>query len=702
MQPARNDDGLNARILALLEHADYQPLDKAGIAKALDIHSAERRRISDALDGLERDGAIVCIRKDRYVLPETAQLFTGRIEFHRNSNAHVVGERRGEDDVFVTSINAGTSLHGDLVVVRLDDRATERREGRVIRIIERGTQRIVGTLQRSERFHYVVPDDPRMPHDVYVETTPAARIGYKVVVRLDRWESRHVNPEGTIVEVLGPAGAPGVDMLAIIRKHDLPERFPDAVLAEADRIAEEIDPEEIARREDCRGIDIVTIDPDDAKDFDDAIHVERLANGWRLQVHIADVSHYVTPGGELDNEAAIRGNSTYLVDRVIPMLPERLSNGICSLKPHVERLTFAAFIEFDKAGRPTHSHFARAIIRSAHRFTYKEAFAALQRKPGSAIDERLHTAWELASLLRKNRFAAGSLELDFPELKVRLDDAGNAVRIERIENDISHQLVEEFMLAANEAVASMLTRGNIPTVYRVHEKPVPTRLREFREIVATHGIRIGNPELRSELQKALRAVHGQPEELSVKLALLRRLMRARYDTQPLGHYGLAKGHYTHFTSPIRRYSDLIVHRSTAFAIARGKHDTKPQHMGGLGQIAAHISTTERTSSDAEFESVQLKKFDFFERQIASRQPQEFRAIVTEARSFGLIVELPDAGQSGVIHVSTLGDDFFQFDAVRQCFFSRRGRKRFSLGDELTVIVSRVDRFKRQVDFVPVA
>ncbi len=684
----------------MLQHDDYQPLDKVGLSKALGIHSSERRLIRDALDALERDGVIVRIRKDRYVLPQTAQLVTGRIEFHRNGSAHVISERREDGDVFVAAENSDTALHGDRVVVRLDERARERREGSVIRIVDRGTQRIVGTLQRSEKFFYVVPDDARMPHDIYVEATPAARLGYKVVVRLDEWKSRHANPEGTIVEVLGPAGAPGVDMLAILRKHDLPERFPDAVLAEADRIDDKIDEEEIARREDCREFEIVTIDPDDAKDFDDAIHVERTAHGWQLQVHIADVSHYVAPGNELDREAAVRGNSTYLVDRVIPMLPERLSNGICSLKPQVDRLTFAAFIEFDSAGKPTRSRFARAVIRSAHRFTYKEAFAALQRTPKSPLDKRLHTAWELASLLRKNRFAAGSLELDFPEVKVRLDDEGNAERIERIENDISHQLIEEFMLAANEAVAQVLTHRTIPTVYRVHEKPAPDRLREFREIAATHGVRIGNPELRSELQKALRAVRGQPEEFSVKLALLRRLMRARYDTQPLGHYGLAKGNYTHFTSPIRRYADLIVHRSLAFAL-RGP-DAKPQHLRSLGQIAEHISKTERTSSEAESESVRLKKMEFFERQVTSRKPMEFRAVITEVRVFGVIVELPDAGQSGVIRVSSLGDEFFQFDQARQSFVSRRGRKRYTLGDELTVIVARVDRYKGQIDFAPVA
>jgi ribonuclease R len=729
-----HDRPLKERIVHLLGREEYRPLDKVELSKALGLHSSLRRTLRDALRELEVEGAIARIRKDRYVLPQAAQLVGGRIEFHRNGTAHLIAEKEGQPDVFITAENCGTALHGDQVVVRIEDTRGPRIEGSVIRIVDRKTLRTVGTLQKSPRFYYVVPDDPRIPHDIYVEPTPAARIGDKVVVRLDAWESRHTNPEGTIVEVLGPANAPGVDIISIIKKHDLPERFPEPVLAEADRIPEEIDPREIELREDCREDLIVTIDPDDAKDFDDAIHVTRTQNGWRLQVHIADVSHYVATGGALDREARVRGNSTYLVDRVIPMLPERLSNGICSLKPNVERLTFAAFIDFDAEGRPKRSKFSKAIIRSAHRFTYKQAFAILNgataddhrtakegrrgqahKSPPSdsrdvphAIRERLHVAWELASLLRKNRFTAGSLDLDFPEVKVRLDENGRPASLERIENDISHQLIEEFMLAANEAVARALRNKLVPTVYRVHEKPDPTRLKEFREIAMTHGIRMGSPEVRAEIQKALRQVRGQPEEFAVKLALLRRLMRARYDIKPLGHYGLAKSDYTHFTSPIRRYADLVVHRSLEAVVQEpaargGSHRVKKPRIGvgDLGEVADHISKTERTSAEAESESVQLKKMEFFERQLTSRRPQQFRAVVTEVRSFGLVIDLPDAGQSGMIHVSSLGKEFFQFDSVRMSFFSRKSRKRFSLGDQLVVIVSRVDRFKRQVDFVPV-
>jgi ribonuclease R len=728
-RPETDERPLKEQVIRLISTKDYRPLDKVELSKALNLHSSKRRELRDALRELEFDGSVARIRKDRYVLPQAAQLVTGRIEFHRNGSAHVISEREGQADVFVASANTGVALHGDRVVVRLDVGAKPapgamagQEEGRVIRIVERAATRIVGTLQRSQRFHYVVPDDPRISKDIYVESSPAARIGDKVVVRIDTWDSPQMNPEGTIVETLGPANAPGVDMLSIIKKHGLPERFPDEVLAAADRIPEAIDPSEILHREDCRGFEIVTIDPDDAKDFDDAIHVERLpashgsAGGWRLQVHIADVSHYVLPGNALDREARSRGNSTYLADRVIPMLPERLSNGICSLKPHVDRLTFAAFIDFDHSGKVRRSRFARAIIRSAHRFSYKQAFAVLSNRDSHGVDgvfrsiaDRLHTAWELASLLRRNRFAAGSLDLDFPEVKVWLDEEGRATKLERVENDISHQLIEEFMLAANEAVAAILRNRLVPTVYRIHEKPDPDRLKEFREIAGTHGIRMGNPELRSELQKALKQIRGTPEEFSVKLALLRRLKRAAYHTQPVGHYGLAKANYTHFTSPIRRYADLIVHRSLEDAIKRpashdgghGRRKHRAASSSELGEIAAHISKTERLSADAETESVQLKKIEFFERQLKARNPQEFRAIVTDVRSFGLIVELPEAGQSGMIHVSQLGDDFFQFDSYRQAFFSRRTKKKYGLGDELEVIVARVDRTKRQVDFVPV-
>ena len=572
-----NETKIREQILALLSRKDYRPLNKIEIARKLGVSGRARVALRGTLRDLERAGEIARIRKDRYVLPAEADLVTGKLSLHPVGYGFLISEKPGEPDVFIAAENVGTAMHRDRVVARISleppaGRIKGRREGRVIRILERAHDTIVGTLQRSRNFYYVVPDDPRFVHDIYVRPVAAvqedrrseteATVGDKVVVRLDDWQSRHVNPEGEIIEVLGPASAPGVDVLSIVRKYHLPTEFPSDVLEQAERIPESVDAQQIAGREDLRNQFIVTIDPDDARDFDDAINVEKLANGgWQLGVHIADVAAYVEPGSALDREARRRGNSVYLPDRVIPMLPERLSNGVCSLKPEVDRLTHSVFIQFDKRGVAKSARFARSVIRSAHRLTYKEAYAILTSPPRDRLGERLHLAWELAALLRRKRFEHGALELDFPEVKVSVDAHGKPVRLERVENDESHQLIEEFMLAANEAVARELKKRAIPTVYRVHENPDPEKLAEYREFVLSFGYKVGDLTHRAELQRLLAEIRGKPEEQALKVGLLKSLKRARYDPQPLGHYGLAKTNYLHFTSPIRRYADLVVHRA---------------------------------------------------------------------------------------------------------------------------------------------
>ena len=432
---------------------------------------------------------------------------------------------------------------------------------------------------------------------------------------------------------------------------------------------------------------------------------------WQLGVHIADVAAYMEPGSALDREARRRGNSVYLPDRVIPMLPERLSNGVCSLKPEVDRLTHSVFIQFDKRGVAKSARFARTVIRSAHRLTYKEAYAILTSPPRDRLGERLHVTWELAALLRRKRFERGALDLDFPEVKVWVDTHGKPVRLERVENDESHQLIEEFMLAANEAVARELKKRAIPTIYRVHENPDPEKLGEYREFALSFGYKVGDLTHRAELQRLLAEIRGKPEEQALKVGLLKSLKRARYDPQPLGHYGLAKTNYLHFTSPIRRYADLVVHRAlgrdgTPLPSAasrtterRSRSDT-PYHMGmaEIASIAEHISTTERNAADAEIDATQMKKLEFFQQQLAGRNPQIFSATVVDVRNYGLMVELPDALITGLIHVSSLADDFYVFDPARHQFIGRRSRKRFRVGDDLSVFVVRVDLFKRQVDF----
>ena len=548
-----------------------------------------------------------------------------------------------------------------------------------------------------------MPDDPRLVHDVYVQVPPRAKLPKtptrddKVVVRLEAWESRHVNPEGEIIEVLGAATAPGIDMLSIVRKYDLPTAFPKSALDEANRIPQSVEQKLIQGREDLRDQFIVTIDPDDARDFDDAINVEKIdhTGGWRLGVHIADVSAYVTPESALDREARRRGNSVYLPDRVIPMLPERLSNGVCSLNPGVDRLTHSVFIEFDKHGRAKNARFAKSEIRSAKRLTYKEAYAILQAKPNGELSRRLHTAWELASLLRRKRFEQGSLDLDFPEVKVHLDADGKATRLERVENDQSHQLIEEFMLAANEAVARELRHRSIATIYRVHEDPDPEKLGEYREFILSFGYKVGDLSHRKEVQRFLASIKGKPEEQALKIGLLKSLKRARYAAQPLGHYGLAKANYLHFTSPIRRYADLVVHRTLA---ERNLPRRSKIDIGQIESLANHISDTERNAAEAEIESVRLKKLQFFEQQLKERNPEVFRAAIMDVRNYGLVVELPDALVTGVVHVSTLSDDFYRFDAAHRRLVGRRTNRRFSVGDEIRVFVARVDTFKRQIDF----
>ncbi len=532
----------------------------------------------------------------------------------------------------------------------------------------------------------------------------AGTVGDKVVVRLVAWESRHVNPEGEIIEVLGPASAPGVDMLSIIRKYHLPTEFPRDVLEQAERISEKVDAPQFAGREDLRDEFIVTIDPDDARDFDDAIHVEKLPNGgWQLGVHIADVAAYVEPGSALDREARLRGNSVYLPDRVIPMLPERLSNGVCSLKQGVDRLTHSVFIHFDKRGVVRSARFARSVIRSAHRLTYKEAYAILTAPPRDRLGEQLHLTWELAALLRRKRFEHGALDLDFPEVKVRVDKQGEPIRLERVENDESHQLIEEFMLAANEAVARELKKRAIPTVYRVHETPDPEKLAEYREFVLSFDNKVGDLTHRPELQRLLAEIRGKPEEQALKVGLLKSLKRARYDPQPLGHYGLTKTNYLHFTSPIRRYADLVVHRSLGRDAALRRPDGAARRlyhpdMAEIASIAEHISRTERNAADAEIDATQMKKLEFFQRQLAGRRPQIFSATVVDVRNYGLMVELPDALLTGLVHVSSLTDDFYLFEPARRQLIGRRSRKRFRIGDDVSVSVARVDLFKRQVDF----
>lgn len=713
---------LRRKIQMLLAAPDYRPLRRAELAQRLGLNAAERREFRRVLEQMLEAGEVVRVRQDRFVLPAEADLVVGRVQFNPKGYAFVVPEPPPEAtepaapapaattrDIFVAEEDTGTALPDDKVVVRLyRDRRQRRRQpelpaGRIIRVLERAHPTVVGTLQQTRHFQYVVPDDPRFIRDIYVRAHPEARVGDKVVVRLAEWVNRHVNPEGAIIEVLGPAEAPGVDVLSIIRKYHLPQEFSPQVYAEAERLPETVS---VHGRHDFRGEFIITIDPDDAKDFDDAVHVhERPGGGWRLGVHIADVSHYVAPGGALDREAQARGNSVYLVDRVLPMLPERLSNNLCSLRPREDRFTLSALMDFDRHLRLRHVEFVPGVIRSRHRLTYREAFALLSEPPPrrdsndekSRLAAELHRMWGLARRLREHRAAQGALMLEFPEVKVRLDAKGRPVAIEKVEYDISHQLIEEFMLAANEAVARRLAQAEVPTIYRIHEEPEVEKLEDFRAYAQSFGFKVGDVTHRHELQKLLEHVHGRPEQYAINLALLRSLKRAMYSVRCAGHYGLAKQYYTHFTSPIRRYADLLVHRILRGVL--GLAEDGPRYsLQQLARVARHISDTERVADEAEEESVELKKIEFFQRQLETGRLSTMEAIVCGVRNFGFFVELPDTLVQGLVHVSTLEDDFYHYDETREQLVGKRTRRIIKIGDKLRVRVAGVDVFKREIDF----
>jgi ribonuclease R len=690
------------RILSLLARKSYVPLNVPELLRALRLPPQRQQDLQRVLHELEQTGRVARIKGNRYIQPREADLIAGRIRMNRQGKGFLQPDDPKLKEIIIAASATSTSLHEDRVLVRRDVRpkglrlnAPEPNTGMVIRILERRRSRLVGTLQRSNQFFYVIPDDPRIAHDIYVaeprDVGRPASIGDKVVVELREWESRNTNPEGEIVEVLGSPDAEGVDMLAVLRQYNLPLHFPKNVLTEARSFGEKIHARELSGRTDCRSHRVITIDPDDAKDFDDAICVERVTpDNWKVWVHIADVSHYVRPGTAMDAEARKRGNSTYLVDRVIPMLPEALSNELCSLKPGEDRLTKCVEFLVGNDGRVLNQKFYSALIHSQRRFSYQEAFAILQRKPAGMIEQMLHHAHELAQRIRRRRFQAGSLDLDFPEMKIRLDERGRVARIEKVVNDVSHQLIEEFMLLANEAVAARLMSQHRPALYRVHEDPIEQRLQEYREEVLSHNVECGNLQHRPEVQHLLHRLSTLSIGPALKIGFLKSLMRARYAVEPLGHYGLAKKKYTHFTSPIRRYADLVVHRAL--------FDHKSGTLSALNETADHISMTERNSADAERDSKDVKLFAFLNAQLKSGRPQSYSALVTDVRNFGFFVDVSDLAISGLVPLSTVEDDFYMFDAARNHLVGRRTRRTIRLGDRVTVQVAKVDTFKKQVDF----
>tara|TARA_B100001123_G_C15341990_1_gene1035381 strand:- start:6771 stop:8435 length:1665 start_codon:yes stop_codon:yes gene_type:complete len=551
---------------------------------------------------------------------------------------------------------------------------------------------------------------------------------------MEVWTDRHMSPEGMVIEVLGKTFSPGAEYRGVLRKFNLETEFPQQVLNEVINFPEEVRHKDLKDRRDFTNHFTFTIDPDDAKDFDDAISVEYLAEDKvRIGVHIADVGAYVKPGTRLDNEARNRGNSTYLVGTVIPMLPEQLSNGLCSLKEDVIRLTKSVLFTFSMEGKIRRVDYANSFIRSRKRLTYKQAYTLikndklqaalnlplppkhqtgstgralkdLSNKELSNLQKAIRTAWAIAEKLREKRFARGSLDLDMPEVKIYVDEEGYADRMERVENDESHQLIEEFMLAANEAVARELSKHTIPAIYRVHEKPDEQKLYELSETMLTYGLKTGDLNSKREVVKLLAAIKSHAYGYTLRIQFLRALRQACYMAEPLGHYGLHKSNYTHFTSPIRRYSDLIVHRIFENYLVKIKgQDPLPNQSARykhskLINIAQHVSLCEQNSTEAERESVKIKQLEFFEKEVNKAEKTVFDAAVLEIKNHGIFVELKDSLVFGMVPTSSLKDDLYVVSQDGTELYGRRSRKKIKVGQTVKAVLSKVDRFKRLIDF----
>ncbi len=746
-----------SELISLLSRKNYNPLTIEELAGKLNVSKKELPQFDNTIQDLLKHGTLVRLKKDRIVLPRDADLVTGTIRFRQTGSATLMPDPdhngKTREPLHISAEDTWVARHNDKVLARLNTRNRRFRKGRnglpvkdekdtarVIRILQRAQDTLTGTLQKSRIHFYVIPGDPRIINDILVPDPkdsgldPLPRVNDKVIVKLAPWEQRHLYPEGEIIEVLCNTHSPGAEFKALLHQYGLNPEFPDGVIREVRNLPNKVTPRARKGRLDLRKLSIFTIDPDDAKDFDDALSIEPAEDGgWKVGVHIADVSTYVQPGTSLDQEARQRGNSTYLVGKVIPMLPEELSNGLCSLVEKEDRLTKSVFIHYSKNGRIIDSKttFANSVIKSRKRLTYKQAYALLfednlqkvrdlplppkhqtgstgrpldelSKKELTTLQNEIRQLWHIASKLREKRMASGSLDLDMPETKIFVDEQGYADRLEKIENDESHQLIEEFMLAANEAVARTLRKVNMPLIHRVHDAPDPDKLDELREYLGTFNIKAGDLNNRNEATKALRKIKEHPQAHILRIQYLRSLKQANYRATADGHYGLNKQDYTHFTSPIRRYSDLIVHRVFDAYLRKHGDDTAPDNVttykaSTLAGMAEHISITEQNSTEAERESVKLKLLEFFERELSKEQKQRFEAVITDLRNHGMFVELTESGAFGLIHISTL-KDLYNLSADGTKLIGRRGRKFFYMGQKVDVEVHRVDRFKRQVDF----
>ena len=675
-----------------------QPLNYKQIAARLQVtEKEEKKALSDALLRMKKDGLSEERGHGKYLLKAVGGYVTGTIDLTKFGYAFVLSEE-SEDDVFVAARNLNTALHGDQVKVLLYARHKGKRpEGEVVEIISRSRASFVGTIELTPQFAFLIPDNKNMPFDLFIPLSKlnGAKQGQKAVAKLVEWDQRSRNPIGEITEVLGYPGENDTEMHAILAEFGLPNRFEPEIEAAAEKIAAAITPEEIAARRDFRDVPTFTIDPEDAKDFDDALSVRRLPDGnMEVGIHIADVTHYVRTGSVLEKVAQERATSVYLVDRTIPMLPERISNHICSLNPSEDKLTYAAVFELDSKANVVKEWFGRTVINSDKRFSYAGAQKVIDTGEGD-MKEQLLTLNNLAQMLRSRRFASGSFAFERLEVKFNLSEKGVPLGILFREFGTSNQLIEEFMLLANKRVAEYVGKKlkGKTFVYRIHDKPNPEKLSSFGYFIKRFGYELDTENVRglpAAMNKLMDAVSGKKEQNIIETLALRSMAKAVYSTDNIGHYGLAFSHYTHFTSPIRRYPDMMVHR----LLTRYLDGQPTSDRDKFAKMCEHSSKMERLATDAERASIKYKQVEFMSDKIG----KVFEGVISGVTEWGLYVEIIENQCEGMIAIRELQDDYFEYDEENYSIRGRQSGKVYMLGDKINVEVVKADLRKRQLDY----
>lgn len=699
-------------LMDLFNEPDYRPMTYRELEEHFQIDNAQDfKSFLKTLNELETEGKIYRTRNERYALPERLNLVKGKLQAHAKGFGFLLPEDKDLPDVYIHANDMGGAMNGDIVLVRISSRsqAGGKMEGEVIKIVTRATTQVVGVFQDNGSYAFIIPDDRRLVRDIFIpkEAYKGAVDGQKVVAKIVSYPEGRAAAEGEIIEILGHKNDPGVDILSIIRKFQLPEHFSEEVMGEAESVPDRITEEELKGRRDLRDKRIITIDGEDAKDLDDAVNVEKLPNGnYLLGVHIADVSYYVKENSELDREAYNRGCSVYLVDRVIPMLPHRLSNGICSLNPQVDRLTMSCEMEISPKGEVVKHDIFTSVINTAERMTYTNVRKLLTDPDSepelvekySHLLEDFRLMEELAMKLRTRRMQRGAIDFDFQESKIIVDEQGKPVDIIKRERTIAEQIIEEFMLKANETVAEHFYWLKVPFLYRIHEDPNEEKLQHFMGFVTNFGYTVkgkGNKVHPRALQSLLEEIKGTKEETVISTVLLRSMKQAKYDAESLGHFGLSAEFYSHFTSPIRRYPDLIIHRVIREVLERGTlSDKRVDYLSGrMGDIAQQSSERERLAVEAERETDALKKAEY----MLDKVGEEFEGIISSVTNFGMFVELENTVE-GLIRLSELSDDYYHYHEMQHLLIGERTSRIYRIGDEVKVRVARVNLDEHTIDF----